>query len=154
MPGIIKASQIESKVFDVLYFDGLQFNLIKSQPFIFMKLFPWIELTSKPDTYPTKKPINNINNPVTGSLAINRKAASPIVAVKAATTDPNDALPLEYWVKTIIAPPQPGRAPRKELIKTSNFGLFKRIFFTSIFRYFSYVKKSNNVPATKLVTPM
>ena len=37
-----------------------------------------------------------MNNPVRGSLAINKKAASPIVAVRAATTDPNDTLPLEY----------------------------------------------------------
>jgi len=46
-----------------------------------------------------------------------------MVAVRVATTEPNDILPLEYCVKTIIAPPQPGRDPKAELTKTSNFGL-------------------------------
>ena len=60
-----------------------------------------------------------------------------MVAVRAATTEPKDALPLEYCVKTIIAPPQPGRAPRKELKKTSSLGFFKNMCSKSILQYFS-----------------
>ena len=80
-------------------------------------------LTKNPDINPTKNPIIIIKKPILGSLAINKNAASPIVAVSVATTDPNDILPLEYCVKTIIAPPQPGREPKPELTKISNFGL-------------------------------
>ena len=77
-----------------------------------------------------------------------------MVAVRVATTEPNDILPLEYCVKTIIAPPQPGRDPKAELTKTSNFGLLLSNLFKSILKNFSKKKKINSVPATKLVTFM
>ena len=137
IPGIIKTIQIKSKLFEVLYFDGLLFSFMTSQPFIFIKFFLWIKFTNIPETKPTKNPINIINNPILGSLAISKKAASPIVAVNVATTEPKETFPREYWVKTIIAPPQPGSAPRNELTKISNFGLLLRTFSKSIFRYFS-----------------
>ena len=51
-----------------------------------------------------------------GSIAKIKKAASPIVAVKTATSEPKPILPCIYCVTTIIAPPQPGKAPKKEAI--------------------------------------
>ena len=59
-----------------------------------------------------------------GLAAIKRNAASPIVATKVAIT----ALKLielrTYIVITMIAPPQPGIAPRKAAINTSNCSCF------------------------------
>ena len=45
---------------------------------------------------PTEKPTIIINNPIVGFFAINRNAASPIVDVKAATTEPKETFPLAY----------------------------------------------------------
>ena len=59
-----------------------------------------------------------IKKPVDGSIAKIKNAASPIVAVSTATKEPNDILPCMYCVTTIIAPPQPGIAPRKDAMGT------------------------------------
>jgi hypothetical protein len=75
-----------------------------------------------------------------------------MVAVRVATTEPNDIFPLEYCVKTIIAPPQPGRDPKAELTNTSNFGLLLSSLLRSILKNFSKKKKIMSVPPTKVVT--
>ena len=67
---------------------------------------------------PTNIPNTKINNPVDGSIAKIKNAASPIVAVSTATKEPNHILPCIYCVTTIIAPPHPGIAPRKDAIGT------------------------------------
>ncbi len=60
---------------------------------------------------PTPNPSPIIKSPVNGSLANNKKAASPIVAVNVAKTEPKLKRPDTYLVTTMIAPPQPGNAP-------------------------------------------
>ena len=73
---------------------------------------PWTQSVNKPVTTPTLNPSAIINNPVTGSFARSKKAASPIVAVNVANTEPKLRLPETYRVTTMIAPPHPGKAPR------------------------------------------
>ena len=75
------------------------------------KSLPWIALIIQPLSVPTTKPMKIIASPVSGSCAISKKAASPIVAVNTATTLPKLNLPVTYWVTTMIAPPHPGNAP-------------------------------------------
>ena len=85
------------------------------------------------------KPTSIILKPVNGSFAINKKAASPIVAVNVATTEPKEIFPLIYCVRTIIAPPQPGKAPKKEDKITSNLRFFCKATPISILKLFSRV---------------
>ena len=49
--------------------------------------------TMYPEIVPTIAPKQKISNPVDGSMARIRNAASPIVAVKTATKDPKEILP-------------------------------------------------------------
>ena len=90
-----------------------------------------------PETIPTKKPVKRTNNPINGFFAMRRNAASPIVAVRVATTDPKDIFPLVYCVITIMAPPQPGKAPRNEQPTISNLGCFFKNTPISKLRNFS-----------------
>ena len=90
--------------------------------------------------------------PVDGSFERRRKAASPIVAVNTATSEPKLILPWINWVTTIIAPPQPGSAPRIVAIGTWNvFVLFKK-FSTLNFVNESIPMNMNNVKPTKTET--
>ena len=67
--------------------------------------------TIQPDRTPTVKDNGNTTNAASGRVAIKRNAASPIVAVRVATTAPNPTCPDEYAATTTTAPPQPGIAP-------------------------------------------
>ena len=55
------------------------------------------------------------------------------MAVKTATNEPNEILPCIYCVTTIIAPPQPGIAPKKAAIGTWYFCVFERKDLMSYF---------------------
>ena len=90
-----------------------------------------------------------IKRPVLGSCEISKKAASPIVAVNVAKTDPKLKLPLTYRVIMIIAPPQPGSAPKNDANKICQFPAFANFSDASIFRIFFNCKKRNNVAAYK-----
>ena len=56
-----------------------------------------------------------------GFAAINKKAASPMVATRVAKIALKEIAPLTYKVITMIAPPHPGRTPKNAAIKISNF---------------------------------
>ena len=75
--------------------------------------------TKYPKTIPVKKVTGSMTKAACGLEAINKKAASPIVAIKAANTEPKDTTPLVYKLITIIAPPQPGITPKKALVGIS-----------------------------------
>ena len=81
-----------------------------------------------------------------------RNAASPIVAVKTATKEPKPILPWIYCVTTIIAPPHPGRAPRRAAIGTWIFLVLIRKEAISNLVKLSNPIKINNVKPTKTET--
>mgnify|MGYP001312733504 CR=1 FL=1 len=87
---------------------------------IFGLLFSTFFLIKKSIKKPVKDPviiqITNIKRALIGSFAKSKNAASPIVEVKTATKQPKVIFPCKYCVTIMIAPPQPGIAPRRDAI--------------------------------------
>ena len=80
----------------------------------------------KPVTTPAAKDIGKTKMATSGLEAINKNAASPMVAVRAAKTAPKDTFPEVYAATTMTAPPQPGVAPKSADIGIcNNFDFFK-----------------------------
>ena len=71
---------------------------------------------------PTQNDNGNRIIAASGRFAINKNAASPIVAVSVATTAPMLTEPDEYAATTITAPPHPGIAPIRDANGTCAHG--------------------------------
>jgi|TARA_A100001015_G_scaffold149712_1_gene166065 hypothetical protein len=77
---------------------------------------------------------------------MSKKAASPIVLISAANTAPKETIPLVNKLITIIAPPHPGIAPKKEHIGISKRLLFKINFWRLKFFFSKKVKIRSVIP--------
>ena len=115
---------------------------------LFFVLFLIKKSIKKPVKDPTIIQVTKIKRALIGSFAKIKNAASPIVEVKTATKQPKVIFPCKYCVTTIIAPPQPGIAPKKDAIGIWSFRLFLKKLLREYFFDFSNLKKINKVIAT------